>query len=117
MNRYAAKLLFQFRVTVGRVSNRRRRCEERIIVLRASSARGALVQAKRYGNRNRYTYDNTDGNDVHFEFLGVMELLELGLECDKEEVWWEHVHRIRPSEKRSSLIPTDAELLTACGST
>jgi hypothetical protein len=117
MNRYVAKLLFQFRVMVDRVPNRRRRCEERIILIRASSPRGALAQAKRYGNRNNYTYDNTNGDDEHFEFLGVMDLLELGPECDKEEVWWDHVHRICPSEKRSRLIPTDAELLTACGST
>jgi len=102
---------------VGRKPNRRRRCEERIIVVKATSAKGALAQAKRYGAKCRHTYDNSNGDDVHFEFLGVMELLQLGLECDKEEVWWEHVHRICPSERRISLIPTDYDLLAACGST
>jgi len=44
--RYAAKLLFQFRVVVDGEHGVMRTCEERILVLRASSARKALVMAK-----------------------------------------------------------------------
>ena len=110
MKRYAAKLLFQFRVTVAGDSGKRRTCEERIIVLNARSAAQALVQAKRCGGSNQYRYKNSDDNPVHFEFVGVMDLLELGPECAAGEVWYDIVTRVRPMERRKKLIPPESEL-------
>jgi hypothetical protein len=105
MARFAAKLLFQYRVVVGGRSGKRRICEERIIVLRATSAKNALSQAKRKGSTCERTYVNSDGNPVYFEFVGVLDLLELGPECENDEVWYDIRTRVRPSERKSGLIP------------
>jgi hypothetical protein len=107
--RYAAKLLFQFRVVSNGSSGTRRLCEERIVVFPSSVARQALKEAKRRGRAATYRYQNTDGNTVHFEFIGVLELLRL-LESDSDEVWYEIVERVRPMERRSALIPPAHQL-------
>jgi hypothetical protein len=110
MKRYAAKLMFQFRVVVGGESSKRRTCEDRIILIRAKSATSALLAAKRHGRKSEHSYSNDEGNPVHFEFVGVMDLLELGLECAEDEVWYEIVDRLCPSERRSKLIPPEWKL-------
>jgi hypothetical protein len=110
LNRYAAKLLFQYRVRVGAKDNRVRTCEERILVLNAATARAALAAAKRRGRASHLAYDNDDGNRVHFEFVGVMDLLKLGPECDDDEVWYDITRRTLPMERRDTLVPAEAEL-------
>jgi hypothetical protein len=110
MKRYAAKLLFQFRVTIDGESGKRRTCEERIVLFKAVSARKALADAKRRGTTERYHYKNSDGNPVRFEFVGVMELLCLDPECEEDEVWYDIVDRLLPSERRSVLIPPKSDL-------
>ncbi|PYM68489.1 MAG: hypothetical protein DME11_00250, partial [Candidatus Rokuibacteriota bacterium] len=72
--RYAAKLLFQFRVVVNGDPGARRLCEERIVVLRAPNARAALAKANARGRAARYRYRNPSGNPVFFEFVGVTDL-------------------------------------------
>jgi hypothetical protein len=110
MKRYSAKLLFQFRVTIGGDSGKMRICEERIIVMKAATAKRALAQAKQKGKKSEYAYSNDEGNPVHFEFIGVMELLELGIECAEDEVWYDIVDRLCPSERRDKLIPPESQL-------
>ena len=105
MARFAAKLLFQFRVSINGDSGKRRTCEERIILLQAATAKRALAQAKLKGRRAEYQYKNSEDNPVHFELIGIMELLELGLECEEDEVWYDIVERMLPSERRAKLIP------------
>lgn len=105
MNRYAAKLLFQFRVTVAGEDSKRRLCEERIILLRSPSAKAALAQAKRRGRGAQHSYQNSDGNPVRFEFIGVMDLLSLGPECDEDEVWYEMKERLAPFERKDASFP------------
>jgi hypothetical protein len=106
--RYAAKLLFQWRVAGS--SGVRRLCEERILSLTARTARRALASAKRLGKAAEDHYENSDGNPVYFEFIGVMDLLHLGLECDEDEVWYEIKDRIAPMERRNRFIPPVTEL-------
>src|SRR4051812_26442730 len=86
---YSAKLLFQFRVMVGGSPGKRRICEERIITFSADYARAALREAKRRGRAAQQSYKSSDGNPVHFEFVGVMELLRLDPACESGEVWYE----------------------------
>src|SRR5438445_620378 len=90
---YAAKLLFQWRVMVGGSPGIRRTCEDRIVRLVAKTARAALTAAKRLGRSEQFTYKNSDGNPVHFEFIGVLELLHLD-PCHSEEVWYDIVERV-----------------------
>ena len=108
--RYAAKLLFQFRVMVDGDPGVMRTCEERIIVFRSASASKALVEAKRRGKSAQSVYRNGDGNPVHFEFVGVIELLELGVESDADEVWYDIVTRKQPMERAASVLPPESEL-------
>jgi hypothetical protein len=110
LKRYAAKLLFQFRVVVGGSSNARRLCEERIITFRAIHGRAALREARRRGRVARHTYKNGEGNPVHFELVGVLELRCLDPCCDADEVWWEMRWRDRPMERRAKLIPRASAL-------
>lgn len=108
--RYAAKLLFQFRVVTNRASNKRRTCEERFVLLNATSAKTALIAAKRYGNKEQLKYRNNDGAKVFFEFVGVLDLLHLGSECEQDEVWYEITEHIKPKERRRVLIPAEKKL-------
>ena len=110
MNRYSAKLLFQFRVVVNDHSGRRRLCEERIVLLNARTSPSALKKADRRGKAAEYTYKNDDGNTVYFEYIGILELLLLGNECEQDEVWYDIRERVLPMENRDQLIPPKSEL-------
>jgi hypothetical protein len=111
MKRYSAKLLFQFRADLGKGrSDTMRRCEERIIVLSARGAESALRKAKRYGKSEEFDGKAEAGNPIYFEFIGVTELLELGSECERNEVWYRIVTRKLPSERRDRLIPKEDDL-------
>ena len=114
--RYAAKLLFQFRVMLGGDPGIRRRCEERIINFRARSGRAALRTAKAKGRAAQYSYKNCDGNPVHFEFVGILDLQSLEPECEAEEVWYDIVWRVRPMERRQQIIPEERDLCALAGS-
>jgi hypothetical protein len=115
MPRYAAKLLFQFRVDVNGGPGKRRLCEERIINFSARSPREALRSAKRRGKKGEHSYKNSDGNTVSFEFVGIMDLMSLGLEADEDEVWYEMGERVLPMERRGKIIPEDNVLLRRLG--
>src|SRR5882724_2903402 len=85
MARYAVKLLFDWNrdpVTGSRVT---RLSEERIIVFAARSARAAVERAKRLGREGDLRYDG----GLRLRFVGILQLMELGVECAEGEVWWE----------------------------
>ncbi len=87
--RYAARLLFQFRVMANGNPGVRRLCEDRIIVVRALGARSALAKARARGKAAEYRHRNPSGDPLFFEFVGVTDLLELGVECEPDEVWYD----------------------------
>lgn len=89
---------------------KRRLCEERIIVFRATSPRQALRYAQRRGASDRLRYRNLRGEPVVFEFIGVLDVLELGGETDQDEVWYEIRERLKPMERRRTVLPKAAEL-------
>lgn len=90
-------------------------CEERTLLLRASSSKDALVAAKCLGKAAQLSYPNSDGRQVHFEFVGVLDLRHLGRECSPDEVWYDINNRVAPMERRAALIPSDANLLARSG--
>jgi len=108
--RYAAKLLFQFRVMVAGSPGVRRLCEERIITLSARHGQAALQEAKRRGRAAQDRYKNIHGDPVHFELIGVLELLRLDPVCEADEVWYELTERVRPLERRASILPPSSRL-------
>ena len=108
--RFSVKLLFQFRVESLGASNVMRLCEERIILLNAKSGRSALVAAKRRGKASEHSYKNDAGATVHFEFVGVLDLLHLGVECEADEVWYNITQRKLPKERASKILPSESSL-------
>jgi hypothetical protein len=110
MCRYAAKLLFQFRVTTPAGDGKRRTCEERIVLIEVPTARKALAQANRRGKAAAYRYVNDEGNPVRFEFVGVLELIGLGIECGDDEAWYDITERLSPMERKAEIIPSDSQL-------
>jgi hypothetical protein len=110
LQRYAVILLFQFRVQNDGKSNKRRTCEKRLIHLHAENARTAMRQAKMYGRRATYSYENSTGGIVYFEFVGVLDLLRLGIECQEDELWYRISEMVEPMERRKKIIPSDDDL-------
>ena len=111
MKRYSAMLLFQYRADLGYgKSNIMRTCEERLIVLLARSAKSALTKAKAHGNKAEFKGENEDGYPLYFEFVGVTDLLEIGVECETDEVWYDISTRKQPMERKEKLIPQESEL-------
>ena len=84
--RYAAMLLFQFRVVTAGESNKRRLCEKRLILLSAPSGRDALRAAKQRGRRAQHSYLNDSRGRVRFDGIDpgtcVFSLVDLD-----EETW------------------------------
>lgn len=112
MQRYSAKMLFQFRADLGEGrSNVMRLCEERIIVIPAKDASSALRKAKAYGKKAEMKFEGSETSyPNYFEFVGITDLLELGIETDPEEVWYDIVTLKQPSERRDRLIPPESQL-------
>ena len=110
MERYSAKLLFQFRVVTYGRANRRRTCEERIVVFRARSADDALKRAKKAGRTAQHQYKNNTGGTVHFEFVGVLDLQHLGADCEANEVWYDIKELVTPMERKGTLVPREDKL-------
>ncbi len=108
--RYAVKLLYQYAAVNPRRRARRRTCEESMILIKAKSAREALRLAKRHARRRRFSFRTTHGDEVAFEFVGILDLLRLGAECQPEEVWYDIIQLVRPMERRRKLIPPEADL-------
>ena len=84
MPRYAANLLFAFAV---KSSRQRPLCEKRIVVFEASGARQAIRRAKRIGKHAEHSYKNVDDHIVWFEFIGLIDLINLE-GCDENEAYY-----------------------------
>jgi hypothetical protein len=109
--RYAAKLLFQYRIAVNSKSSKRRACEERIIILSARSDQDAKRRAKESGYAAEFHFLNIDDKHVFFEFIGILDMIHLGVECGPDEVWYDLKEMVSPKERRSTIIPPENKLM------
>lgn len=107
---FAAKLLFQFKVTIDGDPGKRRLCEERIVHVKAITARMALDAVKKIGKSAEHRYKNNEGTSVHFQFVGVIDLISLSDDYEPEEVWYEWKEIMTPMERRKKLIPAEKNL-------
>ncbi len=85
-------------------------CEERIVTFGAASSRAALAKAKRIARGASHSFRVVGGGRVNFEPVGIMELMELGVETGLGEVWWDLYRRKLSMQRRSSLIPPERSL-------
>jgi hypothetical protein len=103
-------LLFQFRVVTAGKSNKRRLCEKRLILITASDGVAALRAAKRRGRQGQHNYLNRDGARVKIQFVGVLDLLHLGPECEPDEVYYQLCRMNEPMERRKHVLPPESQL-------
>ena len=85
MERYAANLLFEYRIKEA--PSPRPLCERRIVVLNASSDRDAIRRAKKRGKQSEYSYRNADGQTVQIRFVGLIDVIDL-VACEADEVYY-----------------------------
>lgn len=112
MLQFSAKLLFQYKILFSKSKfNKMRTCEERIIILKANDLKSAISKANHRGKKANYTYFNNDGNKVSFEFIGIRDMIHLGLEVEKDEVWYDIKQYLLPSERKDKLILTNKQLI------
>ena len=109
MARFAAKLLFRFRPPNGGKKSSRFLCEERIVTFIAPSATKALSRAKRLARQGAHSFQVVGGGRAHFEPVGVIELMELGVETGPGEVWWD-IYVRKVSGRRTKLVPAERSL-------
>jgi hypothetical protein len=108
--RYAALMLFQFRTVRNSESNKKRVCEERIILFEENDSEVAYNKALERGREEETSYED-NGAEVFFEFIGIMEFIELGDSLEEDEVWWRMTEKLEPMENRNKLIPDKNDLL------
>jgi hypothetical protein len=107
MKRYAFKLLFQYLVCIEKKRNKRRLCEISFIHLKARNAKTAIEKAKKYAKNREHDYFNDAGSHVFFQFVGILDMIRLGIECGHNEVWYDIVTLLEPMERKEKLIPSD----------
>lgn len=107
--RYAALMLFQFRTVKNGISNKKRVCEERIILFEEDDSEVAFKKAQQRGREEEFSYLDY-GAEILFEFVGIMEFMELGVSLDQDEVWWRMIEKVKPMENREKLIPPKKQL-------
>ena len=108
MSKYAALMLFQFRTEKDGSSNKKRLCEERIILFEGASAEECYEAAMNRGRDEEFSYEDGDV-EIFFEFLGVAEFIELDI-GEPDEVWSRFVEKVKPMENVNKLIPPKNEL-------
>jgi hypothetical protein len=69
MKKYALKLLFQFLIRSDNNINRRRLCEQRIIIIEAKNPSSALKKGKVYAKKCEHDYIGANGGHVFFSLL------------------------------------------------
>ena len=106
LHKFSANLLFQYRVMVDGDPGKRRSCEKRIIHFKSTDPEEAYKHAMQHGKKSQHKYKNSDKNWVYFDFVGIIDLMHCGVECEEEEVWYQTLELLEPKERKSKhLLP------------
>ena len=108
-HRYAAKLLFQYKFD-GDEPGTMRTVEEKIIIFSCMSAEEAFVSANARGIGDQRRFVNDEGTPGHFEFVGIVDLMHLGIETDEDEVWYDIRKMKDPMSRKELLLPEKKKL-------
>jgi len=106
MERYAVKLLFQFRI--GFVSHcKMRTCEEKIVLFQVDKIHDDIIQiANNRGQEDEFNYIDDNDEVVYYEFIGIVDICHLGIEVEEDEVWYDIKTLLNPMERKNKLLPT-----------
>ena len=105
----AAKLLFQYKFD-GDEPGTMRTVEEKIIIFSCMSAEEAFVSANARGIGDQRSFVNDEGTPGHFEFVGIVDLMHLGIETDEDEVWYDIRKMKDPMSRKELLLPEKKKL-------
>ena len=108
---YAAAILSQCRVVINGTSSKMRRCSTEICLFKAKSDRDALRLAKKIGRSKEVSYENTDGNMVHVEFIGITDIEDITFRARFDEVYGRAFDMLNPMERKEHLTLSDEEIL------
>lgn len=103
-DRYSAKLLFSYDDGRDLV---RPLCEERIVTFESPTPAKAVQRAHRRGRESEYRFTNSCGDEVRFWFVGVVDMIRLGVEAENDEVWYAVTRKQALSE---NACPTTKDL-------
>ena len=107
--KFAAFLLFQFKTTTNDIINKKRICEERIYNINTTSSEDAYLKANQIGKEEEFSY-NDEEKLINFEFIGIVDLIELSDIDDENLVWSRFQEKVNPMERKSKLIPKKENL-------
>ena len=108
-NKFAAMLLFQFRTERFNIVNKKRVCEERIYHIYCQNKNDAFTKALAIGKREEFDYVDND-KKVFFEFVGILDIVELDVVEDENLVWSRFIEKIEPMERKDKIIPPKTKL-------
>lgn len=86
MRRFSASLVFVYSQATDGVM---RLMERRIVSVEAASAEEAYAAVMQLGKDGEVRKDRRTGTNFSLDFMGVQEMIELGLEASPHEVWHE----------------------------
>lgn len=114
--RYSAMLIFQYE---RRSTHAQSMCltESRMITFNAADGREAIAYANNYGLKNERWFKDDDGERLRFRFLGISDALELGLEADDCEVWYDVNMRKSYRGRFEKIFISQSELIKRLKST
>jgi len=81
------------------------------VTLKEKNASLALRQAKKIGLDSEANYKNDQGQQVHIEFVGVLDFMQMGVESESNEVWYDIRTMLEPMERKDKIIPAEKKLL------
>ena len=109
---YATKNLMQCRVVVDGESNKMRSCSVKTCLLIAKTHKEVIRLARKIGKSDEVSYNKSDGNMVHVEFIGIVELIDIDFHLQRfNEVWISFGDMLNPMERKNDLTASDEELL------
>ncbi len=110
MEQYSCKLLFQWNpFKDGEAFRKRRVCEEKIYSYPSKSPEDALAKAKALGEEECFDHETEEGH-VYYQFVGVIELIQLIDYNEGTELWYEMSEKLIKDGNFEYLVPKEKEL-------
>ena len=111
MEKYAVKLLFQFRIDSVTIC-KMRTSEEKIILFKHDLTidNNIFKTINKRAKEDEFNYLNDDGNIVYYEYVGIIDICHLGVEVDNDVVWYDIKTLLTPMERKEKILPSLKQL-------
>ena len=109
MKKYSVKLLFQYRIDT-KPSEKMRTCEEKILLFNLKENKNIITVSLEEAKKQEFDFVNDNQDKVYFEFIGIVDICHLGIEVEKNEVWYDVKTMLTPMERKDKLLPSLEQL-------